>query len=1308
METSNRLGSMLGTLAALLLATSVAAQPRGGGQPRPQPSPAPEAAPAAPALDESWVKQFQWRPIGPANMSGRIVDIAVYEADPTIFYVATASGGLLKTTNNGVTWTHQFDDQTSVSIGDVEVCQTDPNLVWIGTGEENPRNSVSWGDGVYKSTDGGQTWARVGLEDSFQIGKVLMHPDDPNTVYVGALGRLWGPSEQRGVFRTTDGGENWERVLFIDERTGVIEMALHPENPSVILAAAWERQRDEFDTNDPAKRWGPGSGLYRTDDGGDTWTEVTQGLPSVDMGRMALCWSRTNPGTVYALIDTVRIGEGLANAGYMGVTGSDADAGARIASVTDDGPAKAAGLRAGDVVFAINGERILRYDDLLAQTAVLEAGSAITLQVARAGEALEIDLTLAEHPDPNRVPFTQDLGGQRADIHDRQGPDGHETGGLYRSDDAGLTWRRINSINPRPMYFSKLHVDPSTDDRMWVLGVPLSKSDDNGATWSRDGTPGVVHVDHHALWIDPRDGRHMLLGNDGGLYSTHDRGLTWDHHNDFAIGQFYHVNVDTRPLYNVYGGLQDNGSWGGPNRTRTSEGPTNTDWFRIGSGDGFICYVDEDDPDQLYYSSQNGGVARVNLRTGERRGIRPRAPRDTEYRFNWRTPFLLSHHNPQIYYVAGNHVFRSFDRGDTMRQMSPEITRTRRGSATALDESPRDADLLMVGSDDGSLWVSRDGGVAWENILFPFDPEAYAEKTEVEETEADVEAAERSGAGATRASGGGGGPAGAGGPGGPGGMLARLDANGDGRIQRSEAPERVRAMFERLDTDKNDELDAAEIAAMREAFAGASAGAGGAGAPGQPGARGPRGARPQPEPGPADEPESPAPDQPREQQPREAPAEGEPEAAAEPEPTPAPEGAARPADPVEGRWRGRLAGAPGGGEPFFLTISLGQEGAISVALESEMMDASTDSGSYDPETGELSFSLQGEQGRVRIMGTLEGDRITGLLSFGQGTFTADWEATRVVEEAPADQPTGPALLSLVPGPRRVSSIEWSRFETARVYITLDGHYYDDDEPYVFVSEDAGRTWASLRANLPEGPTRVLREDLRNPDILYLGTEFALWVSVDRGRSWTSLNTNLPTVAVHEVAQHVSSGEILAGTHGRSIWALDATALRQMTADARGAAAHLYRPNDVIRWQSTPPRGRGASRWYAGENPDPDVAIFYSLGRNAAYIELAVLDPTGRVVRRLDVPESGRQAGLHRLEWDQRQTPRTSANQAQRFNRGPLVPTGSYVVQLRVDDTVLTRELRITGDPDQPGLEFDFDAFTNERYAEEQNQEARDL
>ena len=281
---------------------------------------------------------IQWRSIGPANMSGRITSLAVYEADPTIWYAATASGGLLKTVNNGTTFEHQFDRETTVSIGAVAVASDDPDLVWVGTGENNPRNSVSWGDGVYKSVDGGETWENMGLRETFSTGDIVIHPENSDIVFVGAMGRIWGENEHRGLYRTTDGGETWEKVLYIDETTGVIDLAIDPNDPDVMLCAMWERQRDEFDTNDPAKRFGEGSGLYRTDDGGETWDEVTEGLPTVLKGRMGIDWSRSEDDTVYILVDSERIGTGPSNPGYAGITGTDAEVGARSRRSWTRGP----------------------------------------------------------------------------------------------------------------------------------------------------------------------------------------------------------------------------------------------------------------------------------------------------------------------------------------------------------------------------------------------------------------------------------------------------------------------------------------------------------------------------------------------------------------------------------------------------------------------------------------------------------------------------------------------------------------------------------------------------------------------------------------------------------------------------------------------------------------------------------------------------------------------------------------------------------------------------------------------------------
>ena len=1212
-----------------------------------------------PALDPAWVSAFHWRLIGPANMSGRIVDIEVYEPNPKIQYIASASGGLIKTVNNGVTYDMLFQHQSSISIGDVAIASDDPDLVWVGTGEHNPRNSVSWGDGVYKSTDGGQTFEHMGLEKTFQIGKVLIHPDNHDIVFVGALGRLWGPNEERGIYRTKDGGKTWEKVLYIDEKTGIIDMAFHPDNPDIILATAWERGRDEFDTNDPATRWGPGSGLYRSEDGGDTWIEITEGLPTVEKGRMGMDFSGVNHDTVYMLVDSKRIGEGIPNPGYLGMTGVSADVGARINSVVDDSPASEAGLQDGDIVIRVDDEPVLSYDDLLAAIRVRPAGTETTLEVVRSGEIVDLEVTLGEHPDPSRKPFERDLGGQRDSIQDQQGDDGFETGGLFKSEDAGKTWSRINSINPRPIYFSKFFVDPSDDNYMWILGIPLSKSSDGGKTWTRDGTPGIVHVDHHALWIDPNDGEHMILGNDGGLFVTYDRGKSFTKQNKFVIAQFYHIAVDNQPLYMVYGGLQDNGSWGGPNRSRGSDGPYLTDWFRVGGGDGFICEVDPDDPQQIYFESQNGGMGRVNLRTGARGFIRPRPPRGTQYRWNWKTPFMLSHHNSEIYYAAGNHVFRSYTKGDKIKNISPEITRTRRGSATAFDESPVDPDLLMVGTDDGSVWVTRDGGKDWENIVYPYDETAYPEEKEEETADGGGEAQPR------------GDRPQAGGPGGRGGyaaMLKRFDANDDGKLQIDEMPERMRGFAEMFDADDDGAIVEAEMGKVREfmrAMRGDQEADSRSGPTDAPKASEPPTAPTPPEPPkPAPEPEQTKPEQ------------------AEP---------AGPAHPLNGSWICRIGGDQAeGSPPFNLTIQRLDEKLFSVSIAATILNDTTKNARFNADKGALSFSFTGPQGKVNFTGHLEGDKIVGHLEAADMGFEAPWTGTREVAESD-DKPAGPTLGSLIPGPRRVQSIEWSKFKRERVYLVLDGHYADDDNPYVFVSEDAGKSWASLRSNLPDGPSRVLREDLENQNILYLGTEFGLWVSVDRGGTWTKFNSNLPSVSVHEVAQHESNGEIVVGTHGRGAWAIDVTPLRQMNESARHAEAHLFTPNTVVQWRFTPERGRGANGWFAGENPPREAAIYYSLATKARDLEIEIRDAAGKTVRVLDLPGNGMNAGLHKIAWDLRAAPPQGSGR-QRFRRGRGVGAGTYRVVLSSGDAVLSRTFDIINDPETPDTAFDFDTF----------------
>jgi S1-C subfamily serine protease/photosystem II stability/assembly factor-like uncharacterized protein len=1201
-------------------------------------------------LPPEWVKSLKWRSIGPAGMGGRITALSVFEADPSVWYIGTASGGLIKTTNNGVTFEHQFDQEATVSIGDVKVAPSNKDVVWVGTGEGNPRNSVSYGDGVYKSIDGGKTWKRMGLEKTFQTGAIAIHPTNPDVVYVGALGRLYGPNEERGLFKTADGGKTWSKVLYQDDRTGVIDIAMHPTDPETLIVAMWDRERDGFDSHvgtpavaegydsyDPARKWGQGAGLYKTTDGGKTWNKLGGGLPTSTFGRCDVDWYRKDPNVVFAIVDCAKIGMGPPPlVGFLGVAGEDGEGGAHVTRVTPKSPAEAAGIKEGDVVVAVGKEPVKAYsalsaairakrpgDDLalsikrgdesrdlvvkletpplsaagagpaptwlgltgeslpdgLRVTEVTEAspaekagvknddivksfddepitssqqlaelvrvhrpGDQVKVAIDRGGEAIAMTIGLVERPPtvpggpgggggggggrggvlgayfgafvrdqessgrpeimrlteerpaekaglqegdlitecdgveikeaaaftdlvgakregdtialkverdkkPVEVsvklesaaatrlrPYTALYAGQMPNVQNEQGTDAHEYGGVYRSGDGGATWTRINSINPRPMYFSQIRVDPIDEKYLYVLGVSLHRSTNGGRTFTADGG-NRVHADHHAMWIDPRDGRHAIVGTDGGFYATWDRTRNWEHLNTLALGQFYHVAIDSRHPYRVYGGLQDNGSWGGPTRALGGPGILNEDWISVGGGDGFVCRTDPFDPDVVYSESQNGAMGRRNLRTGERARIAPRATRGVRYRFNWNTPFILSNHNPGIFYCAGNYVFRSFKRGDDLKRISPEISRSGRGTGTALAESPMNSDVLWCGTDDGNLWVTKDSGANWTNVA---------------------------------------------------------------------------------------------------------------------------------------------------------------------------------------------------------------------------------------------------------------DKL-GL-----------------------------------PGPRWVATIEPSRFVEGRCYVACDAHRSDDDEPYVLVTEDFGETWTSLRSNLPWGSTRCLREDLKNRDLLYCGTEFAAWASLDRGKTWTKINSNLPTVAVHEFALHPTAAEIVAATHGRSLWVLDVGPLRQMTADAVAAQAWLYEPTPVVRWRSEPERGAGGgSQRFVASNPPRGAILAYSLAKKAEKASLRVVDYAGQTIRELDGKTD---PGLHSVTWDlggrgaQGQRPGAESRAESRPQSRPggpgsrpasrpgrrggaggggppggpggaaggpqgrgnrPVPLGTYRVILTVDGKEIEKPLRIEGDPTLP-------------------------
>jgi photosystem II stability/assembly factor-like uncharacterized protein len=568
------------------------------------------------AFDARLLEALPARNIGPANMGGRIVDLAVVEKNPDTYYVAAATGGVWKTTDAGATW-KPLTDHLTCSIGAVAVSQSNPGILWVGAGEANPRNSVTWGDGVYKSTDGGKTWQHMGLRESRHIGRIVIHPTNPDIVYVAALGHLWGPNPERGLFKTSDGGKTWQHVLKLDADTGCIDVAIDPSEPDTLYAAAYAVRRDAFSGGDPARQYSPKAGLYKTTDGGKSWDRMTKGLPENQYGRCGLAIYRKDPKVVYAVVQSEKTGVGTkgnpANSKAMSVAG----------------------------------------------------------------------------------------------------------GGVFRSDDRGASWTQVNSVVPRPFYYGQIRIDPSNDQRIYVLGTAFFVSSDGGRKFGPGTTKGV-HVDHHALWVNPSDSNHLILGNDGGLYVSKNGGAAWTHIRGMPLAQFYGIAVDMRKPYRVYGGLQDNGSWGGPNRTKSAEGITLNDWKKYLGADGFSCLCDPSDVNTVYAEAQYGKPSRIDVSTGKGKAIQPKG----SDRFNWSSPMLLSPHNPKTIFYGGNYLFQSDNRGDAWKKISDDLTYGKAGAKSAstghtlstIAESPKKAGVLYVGSDDGRVHVSTDGGQKWNDV----------------------------------------------------------------------------------------------------------------------------------------------------------------------------------------------------------------------------------------------------------------------------------------------------------------------------------------------------------------------------------------------------------------------------------------------------------------------------------------------------------------------------------------------------------------------------------------------------------------
>jgi photosystem II stability/assembly factor-like uncharacterized protein len=826
-------------------------------------------------------------------MSGRVVDLAVFEDDPSIFYAASASGGLLKTGNGGASWTNVFDSQPTVSIGDIAINPTDPSVVWVGTGEANNRQSSSWGDGIYKSTDGGKTWKHMGLRETQHIGRIVIDPTDTDIVYVAAVGRLWGANKERGVFRTADGGVTWQHVLAINENTGAVDLVMDPANSKVLLAAAYQRRRTGWGFNGG----GPDSGIHKSVDGGRTWRKITAGLPSGDTGRIGLDIYRRDSNIIYATVE-------------------------------------------------------------------------------------------------------------------------NREGGVFRSEDKGETWSKVNSLNPRPMYFSQIRVDPNDRQRIYVNGVNLHISDDGGKTFRDDGA-SAVHLDHHAFWVNPRNSRHLIDGNDGGVWVSHDRAQTWEHLNNYPIGQFYNVTVDMQQPYHIYGGMQDNASWGGPSSVRDRQGIANEHWYQMLACDGMFTVVDPTDGDTVYTNCQNGRIVRYNRKTGERKMIMPQ-PESSEppLRWNWTAPIIVSPHDQRTIYTGANKVFKSSDRGQSWTVISQDLTNaldrdellimgvsgrsitvarndgmSSFGNITSLAESPRLAGLLYGGTDDGNVHVSRDGGATWTNLT---------------------------------------------------------------------------------------------------------------------------------------------------------------------------------------------------------------------------------------------------------------SRIPGV----------------------------PKLIY-------VSRLTPSAFAEGTVYASFDGHRSDDFRPYVFASTDYGATWRSISNNLPMGSVYVIREDPKNQDLLYVGTEFGLFISIDRGANWTRWK-GMPTVAVYDLVVHPRDNDLILGTHGRSFMVFDdITPLQQLNATALSSSSHVF---DIGPATQFIPNENG---WFLGGRsfraPNRALGAFvnYFLRADAKQdVDITISDPAGNVVRQLKGPKTG---GLHRVAWDLRAEPigPASSGLAGAFvltNLGPFVPPGDYRVQVTIDGRATTKTVNVRPDP----------------------------
>jgi photosystem II stability/assembly factor-like uncharacterized protein len=639
---------------------------------------------------QSMLADYPVRNIGPTIQGGRIVDIEVNQNNTKEFYVGFGSAGIFKTVNNGITFTPVFDNLDAIGIGDFALSQKNPQVLYAGTGEKNSSRSSYAGSGVYKSSDGGKTWLNVGLTGTQHISRVLIHPQDENTVWVAAIGALYTPNIERGVFKSSDGGRSWKKTLFINDSTGVIDLVINPKNPKQLFASAWERSRKAWHF----KGSGEGSGIYKSEDGGESWIRITEGLPNgKNLGRIGLEISPAMPDRVYAIIDNQQEIED------------------KKAAEKESDKIKTEDFKTMTVetFMALDNKRL---DDFLKESNFPKKYTAEIIKEDVRKQKYPVKAISEYHGgDANAKLFKTKIVGAQ----------------VYRSDDAGKSWKLINGYDLDGVfytygyYFAEMKVSPKNADDLYIYGVPLLKSKDGGSTWNRiDTLKGVqsLHVDHHALWIDPQDLQHILLGNDGGLYMSYDEGATWQHINNMSVGQFYTVNVDMETPYNVYGGLQDNGVLKGSSKSIPNE---SKHWEMLIGGDGMYVAPDPRNSKVVYAGFQFGNYYRLETDKNKSSKVTPQHNiGEPPLRWNWRAPFLVSKHNADILYTASNKVHRSFDKGETWEVISDDLTKGRNpgnvpfGTISTLTESPVKFNLLYAGTDDGNMWIYKNG--AWTSI----------------------------------------------------------------------------------------------------------------------------------------------------------------------------------------------------------------------------------------------------------------------------------------------------------------------------------------------------------------------------------------------------------------------------------------------------------------------------------------------------------------------------------------------------------------------------------------------------------------